>query len=630
MSIQNQDTSTSFTSDGSTTVYSFSFKVFEESDLRLVVVDDLGSESELELETDYTVSLNEGEGGSVTLNTALTLGYELYIFRNTAIENDLEITQNYVNLKQLENKLDMLTVISQEQNEFNNRSIKLNEKSNLSNIELKEPVFGKYLKFDVDRNITNSDVSFTELIDTPDIVNSIESLTGAVTKAGLNIDQVTNTSDTQKVASGPIKVALDLKANTADVYTTGATDVLLDAKEDSLGNPSTSGQVLSSTNAGVRTWVTTSGAAPVDSVNSQTGVVSLGLDDLDNVNINTSTITDGQVVAWDNPTSMFVAATPSAGGAVDSVNGEIGVVVLDKTDIGLTNVDNTSDADKPVSTAQQTALDLKLNITDQYNTTVITGNYTLLDTDRVLVVNTTSDITITLGGTGLDLGRSIRVYSDVASHGILTFERGSGGDVVIAAGNLSKLPETIGMDTEFLEFQAFNGVGGNYWTALLNVPADGSVDTDKIADSAKNELAPIGSLSAFAGSTAPNKWLICNGAAVSRATYSDLYAVVGDVYGNGDGSTTFNLPDLRGEFIRGLDGGRGVDAARTLGSAQSDLLKSHTHQVQNVFSGGGTGDEENYVSNVTASRSTIDTLSSGGAETRPRNIAMNYIIKAEY
>ena len=481
MSIQNQDTSTSFTSDGSTTVYSFSFKVFEESDLRLVVVDDLDGESELELETDYTVSLNEGEGGSVTLNTALTLGYELYIFRNTAIENDLEITQNYVNLKQLENKLDMLTVISQEQNEFNNRSIKLNEKSNLSNIELKEPVFGKYLKFDVDRNITNSDVSFTELIDTPDIVNSIESLTGAVTKADLNIDQVTNTSDTQKVASGPIKVALDLKANTADVYTTGATDVLLDAKEDSLGNPSTSGQVLSSTNAGVRTWVTTSGAAPVDSVNSQTGVVSLGLDDLDNVNINTSTITDGQVVAWDNPTSMFVAATPSAGGAVDSVNGEIGVVVLDKTDIGLTNVDNTSDADKPVSTAQQTALDLKLNITDQYNTTVITGNYTLLDTDRVLVVNTTSDITITLGGTGLDLGRSIRVYSDVASHGILTFERGSGGDVVIAAGNLSKLPETIGMDTEFLEFQAFNGVGGNYWTVLSNVPADGTVSLVKLA-----------------------------------------------------------------------------------------------------------------------------------------------------
>ena len=481
MSIQNQDTSTSFTSDGSTTVYTFSFKVFEESDLRLVVVDDLDGESELELETDYTVSLNEGEGGSVTLNTALTLGYELYIFRNTAIENDLEITQNYVNLKQLENKLDMLTVISQEQNEFNNRSIKLNEKSNLSNIELKEPVFGKYLKFDVDRNITNSDVSFTELIDTPDIVNSIESLTGAVTKADLNIDQVTNTSDTQKVASGPIKVALDLKANTADVYTTGATDVLLDAKEDSLGNPSTSGQVLSSTNAGVRTWVTTSGAAPVDSVNSQTGVVSLGLDDLDNVNINTSTITDGQVVAWDNPTSMFVAATPSAGGAVDSVNGEIGVVVLDKTDIGLTNVDNTSDADKPVSTAQQTALDLKLNITDQYNTTVITGNYTLLDTDRVLVVNTTSDITITLGGTGLDLGRSIRVYSDVASHGILTFERGSGGDVVIAAGNLSKLPETIGMDTEFLEFQAFNGVGGNYWTVLSNVPADGTVSLVKLA-----------------------------------------------------------------------------------------------------------------------------------------------------
>jgi len=82
----------------------------------------------------------------------------------------------------------------------------------------------------------------------------------------------------------------------------------------------------------------------------------------------------------------------------------------------------------------------------------------------------------------------------------------------------------------------------------------------------------VGSVVAFASSTLPPDYLECNGAAVSRTTYAALFARIGTTYGAGNGTTTFNLPDLRGEFIRGWDNGRGADASRTLGSWQKGTL----------------------------------------------------------
>lgn len=64
---------------------------------------------------------------------------------------------------------------------------------------------------------------------------------------------------------------------------------------------------------------------------------------------------------------------------------------------------------------------------------------------------------------------------------------------------------------------------------------------------------PIGAITSYAGSTAPTNWLICDGRAISRVTYSDLFNAIGTTYGAGDGSTTFNLPNLKGRVITGLD-----------------------------------------------------------------------------
>ena len=78
----------------------------------------------------------------------------------------------------------------------------------------------------------------------------------------------------------------------------------------------------------------------------------------------------------------------------------------------------------------------------------------------------------------------------------------------------------------------------------------------------------VGMIASFIMNSAPEGWLVADGSPVSRTTYARLFSRIGTLYGSGNGSTTFNLPDMRGEFIRGFDAGRGVDAGRVFGSWQ--------------------------------------------------------------
>lgn len=87
-----------------------------------------------------------------------------------------------------------------------------------------------------------------------------------------------------------------------------------------------------------------------------------------------------------------------------------------------------------------------------------------------------------------------------------------------------------------------------------------------------------GKIAHFAMSSPPPGWLKANGAAVSRTTYANLFAAIGTTYGSGNGSTTFNLPDLRGVFVRGWDDGRGVDGGRGFGSTQDFAIQNITGQ----------------------------------------------------
>lgn len=177
---------------------------------------------------------------------------------------------------------------------------------------------------------------------------------------------------------------------------------------------------------------------------------------------------------------------------------------------------------------------------------------------------------------------------------------------------------------------------------LARVLADssGAISTSNLSN-APNPILP-GTVAYLSMSTAPSGWLKANGAAVSRTAYASLFSAIGTSYGAGDGSTTFNIPDLRGYFPRGLDDGRGVDLGRTIGSSQTDQLQGFAVRPENGWSnywasggsaGGmwpGTGGwgslDVSPVVPAVVSDGTNGSPRMGG-ETRPKNIALLACIK---
>lgn len=161
-------------------------------------------------------------------------------------------------------------------------------------------------------------------------------------------------------------------------------------------------------------------------------------------------------------------------------------------------------------------------------------------------------------------------------------------------------------------------------------PANGDAST-KLATTAFviNNALPAGSVILTFRSSAPDGYLKANGAAVSRTAYAGLFAAIGTMFGIGDGSTTFNLPDVRGEFPRFWDDGRGVDSGRSLGGWQAQELQSHSHQVYGIDNSANPGAQNGEVANLysTPTIYSVTTAASGGSETRPRNVALLACIK---
>jgi hypothetical protein len=140
-----------------------------------------------------------------------------------------------------------------------------------------------------------------------------------------------------------------------------------------------------------------------------------------------------------------------------------------------------------------------------------------------------------------------------------------------------------------------------------------------------------GSIKYFAMSTAPLGYLKANGAAVSRTTYARLFTAIGTTFGTGDGSTTFNLPDMRSVFPRGWDDGRGLDSGRVFGSYQADDFASHNHTMTLDIRGGDdpspTGKKAWCGDLPYHGQGTNTSNNTGGTETRPKNIALLACIK---
>ena len=180
------------------------------------------------------------------------------------------------------------------------------------------------------------------------------------------------------------------------------------------------------------------------------------------------------------------------------------------------------------------------------------------------------------------------------------------------------------------------------WNKLWNNDAD--------FDARLIQAAPVGEVTAYAGSSAPTGWLICDGSAVSRTTYATLFAIIGTVFGAGDGSTTFNLPNAKGSVIAGKDSAQTeFDVIGEVGGA-----KTHSHRVvMNVGYAssapyGMTGDRFEAVVNnrgMAITSKTVENINRGAITTPTNNnlemwtqrstidsslspyIVLNYIIK---
>lgn len=154
-----------------------------------------------------------------------------------------------------------------------------------------------------------------------------------------------------------------------------------------------------------------------------------------------------------------------------------------------------------------------------------------------------------------------------------------------------------------------------------------------------NNSLPAGVVLPYAATTAPSGYLVCQGQAISRTTYSALYASIGTTYGAGDGSTTFNIPDMRNNVIAGYNTGqpefssmgkKGGEITHTLTSGE---MPAHTHNIQG---NGGGGSSSGYWNNIfantgggnTGTQNYTDAQGGGAAHNNLQPyITLNYIIK---
>lgn len=253
-------------------------------------------------------------------------------------------------------------------------------------------------------------------------------------------------------------------------------------------------------------------------------------------------------------------------------------------------------------------------------------------TDQAGTVNNTNPITLDAAGRcALWLDATGEYSFELRTPGNALVKRWDDVGGVPAPGSVAFLP-LAGNATMTGRFDlAGSATSGLQPTPLQQVQALIAQLNSSLTGTLGNQM-PVGSVAMWLRNAPPAGWLELNGSTVSRTTFPALFALWGTTFGAGDGSTTFGLPDARGEFPRFWDNGRGIDAGRAVASAQAELVGPHVHPFTvTAFNtdASGLGAITGGVNNTAGDGSfSGNTSNPSGAETRPRNFAFMAMVKA--
>ena len=280
------------------------------------------------------------------------------------------------------------------------------------------------------------------------------------------------------------------------------------------------------------------------------------------------------------------------------------------------------------------------------------------DIDGVLITN--SGVTLRVS---LYEGKMAASPTWVETHAVQTDQYGSFGITIGHGTRESNSVAAKFSDVDFTKAYYWMKIevkeGGNYREVSF-----AQLPSSPYSEVAHNAVTfPAGMIMPYAGpaSNIPEGWMLCDGSAISRSTYANLYNAIGVSWGTGDGSTTFNIPDLRGMFLRGVAGtdtigdpdagkrlanANGGNSGNNVGSYQGDAIRNiigefttaqryeekswyyATQAFYTDFCGGGMTYEHNkyYKGNprVTFDASRVVPV---GKDNRPKNVAVTYIIK---
>ncbi len=284
--------------------------------------------------------------------------------------------------------------------------------------------------------------------------------------------------------------------------------------------------------------------------------------------------------------------------------------------------------------------------------TIVTGSFSTINwANGPYFIKTETD---PLGGTAYTITGTSQLNSvPYALYAANSTSYNAGAGISVSG---STITNTAPDQTVAITGVGITNVTGTYPNLTVNTPAYTagigiSITGNTITNTAPSVI-PAGTIMAYGGSIAPTGWLLCDGSTVSRTTYAGLYTAVGNNFGSGNGSTTFNLPDFRGRFLRGVDGAASIDpdkatrtamnsggsAGNNVGSVQTGIIESHSHTFSaSTFSADNQATSNNRISSGSSTiwcstcpanvANTASIQSSGGGETRPVNAYVLYIIK---